>query len=173
MVRSHRRRGLAGRVGTPMGGENSRRARRNPQRSDAPCPTCRVPARQPCRTIVSRPGDPIALGEPRPTLHAKRPRTGASKPAAGRAGQRARAAAPVDISKIDPGRDAFVPRNQRPDADCAAEPGWSREPGRLAPWRSPAGTHARLLLMFGSGALNLAARCPRPPRRSEASAVPH
>jgi hypothetical protein len=52
---------------------------------------------QPCRTIASAPGAPLLkLGKVRPTMHSHRPR------------------GPVEISKVDPSRGGFVPRNLRP-----------------------------------------------------------
>lgn len=82
-----------------MGGPGGRRrtGAQSPERSDHACPDCLAVQGQPCRTIASASGaDALKLGKVRPTLHAQRP------------------SGPVEISKIDPARGAFVPRNQRP-----------------------------------------------------------
>jgi hypothetical protein len=99
MVQSRRRRGVRGLVGTPMGGPGGRRqtGEQGAERSDHTCPDCLAVPGQPCRTITSASGAAVLrLGKVRPTMHVRR--TGG----------------PVEISKIDPARGAFVPRNQRP-----------------------------------------------------------
>jgi hypothetical protein len=101
MVKKKGRRGLRGLVGTPMGGPRSKGRTSTPpaERSDHLCPDCRAVPGQPCRTITSAAGGALQLGNVRPTMHARRP------------------SGPVEISSIDPNRPAFVPRNQRPEAE--------------------------------------------------------
>ncbi|WIV60732.1 zinc finger domain-containing protein [Amycolatopsis nalaikhensis] len=123
MVRSRGRRRFKGLVGTPMGGPGNRRRSPAAQRNDLACPDCFSVPGQPCRTITSAPGASVLkLGKVQPTMHTSRASSTTAtskKPMSAKPPPRRppKTVEPVDISKIDPDRAAFVPRNQRPNAE--------------------------------------------------------